>query len=457
MEKLSAVVLAAGEGKRMKSETPKVLHKIAGKALVEWVIEAVKGAGADHTVVVTGHQAEKVEEALGSLVSFARQTQRLGTGHAVMQAVPLLPEAGSVLIVAGDTPLITADTLKSACTYHWQEDNDATVVTVSLTDATGYGRIIRDASGKVQKIVEHKDCTKEELLVKEVNSGIFCFKIEALKAALGKLQNNNAQGEYYLTDTLEILLSAGKKVDAYEADSPEELSGINDRVQLSEATAVMRRRIAKRHMENGVTILSPEATYIDDSVQIGEETLLYPGCVLEGKTVIGKGCVIGPNCRMVDAVIGNGTDVQFSVVLQSSVGEKTHVGPFAYVRPGSEIGNEVKIGDFVEVKKSVVGNGTKVSHLSYIGDAEVGERVNVGCGSITVNYDGANKFKTVIGDDAFIGCNTNLVSPVEVGRGAFIAAGSTITDNVPEDALGIARERQVVKEGWAKTNKPKKK
>ena len=314
----------------------------------------------------------------------------------------------------------------------------------------GYGHIIRDKNGSFVKNIEHKDASAEEKLVNEINTGIYCFKGKSLKKALGMLKNDNAQGEYYLPDTLAIILGFGEKVNAMAAQDVTEFLGVNNRVQLYEAESIMRGRINKELMLNGVTILSPDNTYIDDGVEIGADTVIYPGCVIEGNTIIGENCAVGPNSRLTNMKISDNVQIQYTVAMDSEVGSGTKVGPFAYIRPNSKIGENIKIGDFVEVKNSVIGNGTKVSHLTYIGDSDVGERINFGCGTITVNYDGKKKFRTTIEDDVFIGCNANLVAPVTLHKGSYVAAGSTVTKDVPEKSLAIARNRQQNIEGWTK-------
>lgn len=449
MEHLMAVILAAGEGKRMKSKNSKVTHIIGGKSLVQWVYKAVKSSGIDECILVVGHRADQVKQVMGEEVLYATQEKQLGTGHAVMQAAEYLEgKEGLVFVLAGDAPLISSETITNTIACHKQKGNSATVITADLSDPTGYGRIIRDKEGNVLRIVEHRDATEEERQTKEVNSGMYCFSINELLDALKKLKNDNDQGEYYLTDTLEILINSGKKVGAVKAGDPNEILGINDRVQLAEAAEIVRKQINRKHMLSGVTMIDPASCYIDDGVEIGSDTVIYPGTIIQGSTVIGNDCIIGPNSRIVSSRIGNGVEVNNSNVLESSIGDETHVGPFAYLRPGSSIGKNVKIGDFVEVKKSVIGDKTKVSHLTYIGDAEIGRNVNLGCGVVVVNYDGKKKNKTTVGDNCFIGCNVNLVSPVEVKENAYIAAGSTITEEVPENSLAIARARQVMKEDW---------
>ena len=320
-------------------------------------------------------------------------------------------------------------------------------MTSIVKDPNGYGRIIREKNGEVLKIIEHKDCSLEELKVNEINSGMYCFDIKELVESLNKLHNNNVQGEYYLTDVIEILKNKGERIGALPV-SFEEIMGVNSRVQLSEAEKVMRNRINNVHMENGITLIDPNTTYIGLDVRIGKDTIIYPGNVIQGNTVIGENCILYPNSRIKDSVIENNVTIQSSVILESKVGENVTVGPFAYIRPESVIGNSVRIGDFVEIKKSIIGDKTKVSHLTYIGDAEVGNECNFGCGTVVVNYDGKVKNKTLIGDNSFIGCNTNLVSPVKVNNNTYIAAGSTITDEVPEGSLAIARAKQVNKKGW---------
>lgn len=451
MEELSAIVLAAGEGKRMRSNQPKVLHQVCGKALVEWVCDAAFEAGIQKCITVVGHKAEEVMAYMGQKVQFALQKEQLGTGHAVMQAQPLIKDAqGYVIILCGDTPLIKGSTVKKALDYHISSGNAATVITTELEDATGYGRIIRDASGQVKKIVEHRDTNEQEKAVREINSGIYCFTVKHLLDALNQLNNHNSQGEYYLTDTIEILIAEQFKVGALKIDDSTELLGINNRIQLSQAEAIMQKNIVNKHMENGVTIMAPATTLIHSNVEIGGDTIIYPGCIIEGDTKIQENCMIGPNSRIINSIVEDNVEIQYSVVVDSYVGRDTHIGPFAYLRPGSKIGKEVKIGDFVEVKNAVIGDKSKVSHLTYIGDAEVGKNVNMGCGTVVVNYDGQKKHKTIIGDNAFVGCNTNLVSPVVVNENAYIAAGSTITDEVPKDSLAIARQRQIIKQDWVK-------
>lgn len=451
MEELSAIILAAGAGTRMKSEQPKVLHKVCGKALVEWVCDAVREAGIDSCIAVVGHKAEQVMAYMGERVEYVLQKEQLGTGHAVMQAESFLKERqGYVIILNGDAPLIRANTIRRALESHKESDHAATIITVELEDPSGYGRIVRDVHGNVSKIVEQKDASHEEKAIKEVNAGLYCFTVTNLLDALSKISNRNAQGEYYLTDTIEVLIHQQLKVGTLKIDDPTELFGINSKVQLSQAESFMRQRILQKHMENGVTLIDPFNTYIHSGVEIGRDTVIYPGCVIEGNTVIHNGCVIGPNSRIVNCTIESNVEIQYSVLLDSYVSQDAHIGPFAYLRPGSKIGREVKIGDFVEVKNSVVGDNTKVSHLTYIGDAQIGKNVNMGCGSVIVNYDGHKKHKTIIGDNAFVGCNVNLVSPVVIHENAFIAAGSTITDEVPKDSLAIARQRQTIKKDWVK-------
>lgn len=444
----SLVVLAAGEGKRMKSERSKVVFKVSGKEMVNRVIDEATKAGVDKVCVVVGHKAEMVMEAVGTGVEFATQLEQKGTGHAVMQAKEFVKNSENVMILAGDTPLITAETLKNAMSFHLDNNYSCTVLTAVLDNPFGYGRIIRDECSNVSKIVEQKDATESEKAVCEINSGMYCFKSVELVDALDKLTNNNAQGEYYLTDTLAIMKNAGLKVGAFTVENAVEISGVNDRLQLAEAEKVMRRRINEKHALNGVTIIDIDNTYIEDDVVIGQDTVIYPGTTLEKGSVIGKNVVIGQNCRIVNSTVGDGCDVYYSTMVDSSVDEGTHVGPYAYLRPNSKVGKGCKVGDFVELKNAVLGDGTKASHLTYIGDATVGANVNFGCGTVIVNYDGKSKHRTVIGDNAFIGCNSNLVSPVTVNNDAYIAAGSTITHEVPEGTLAIARSRQEIKTDW---------
>lgn len=445
----TSVILAAGMGTRMKSKMPKVLHKVCGKPLSKWVIDASKAAGADKVCAVVGHKAETVKEVLGDVCEFALQAEQKGTGHAVMQAIDVIKNSkGEVVILNGDTPLITAETINKAIEYHKNNGNQATVITAILDDATGYGRIVRDNDGSVLKIVEQKDASEEEKKINEVNSGMYVFDAQSLVYALDKITPNNAQGEYYLTDTLEILLSAGKKIGGYAISDNDEIRGINDRVQLNEAENIMQKRINEYHMRNGVTMRNPESVYIEDGVEIGNDTEICQNVTIKSGTKIGSDCVIGSGSMLDGAVIHDGVDVLSSVILESEVDEGTHVGPFAYIRPNCHVGKEVKVGDFVELKNSNIDDGTKISHLTYIGDSDVGKRVNFGCGTVTCNYDGKKKYRTTIGDDCFVGCNTNFVSPINVGDGVYIAAGSTITEDIPENSLSIARARQVNKEGW---------
>ena len=452
-----ALVLAAGQGKRIKSDLPKVLHKVCGKEMLKHVIDSIRNSGIDDIDVIIGKGAELVKErTLDKKVSYSLQTEQLGTGHAVKCAGEFLKDKkGVVAIFAGDTPLIKQSTIERLFNDHIKDKNGATILTSIVEDPTGYGRIVRDENNQVLKIVEHKDCNEEELKINEMNTAIYCFDIELLVNALGKINNNNNQGEYYLTDVIEILKSESKKVGAVVTDY-EETIGVNSRVQLAEAEEILKNRINLKHMENGVTLIDPKTTYIGIDVEIGKDTIIYPNNILEGNTRIGNNCLLYQNSRIADSIIGDEVDIQSSVILNSSIGDNTTVGPFAYIRPETTIGKHARIGDFVEIKKSTIGDGTKVSHLTYIGDAEVGSECNFGCGTVVVNYDGQNKYKTIIGDHSFIGCNTNLVSPVTVHNNTYIAAGSTITSEVKEGDLAVARAKQRNISGWVEKKGLKK-
>ncbi|AZV61868.1 bifunctional UDP-N-acetylglucosamine diphosphorylase/glucosamine-1-phosphate N-acetyltransferase GlmU [Peribacillus frigoritolerans] len=449
-----AIILAAGQGTRMKSKLYKVLHPVCGKPMVQHVIDQVNQLQIEDIVTVIGHGAEKVQEQLGDSCKYALQEQQLGTAHAVMQAESVLSaKSGTTLVICGDTPLIKAETMKELIALHEQSRAKATILTAYADNPAGYGRVLRGEGGLVEKIVEHKDASEEERYVKEINTGTYCFDNQALFSALQKVSNENVQGEYYLPDVIEILKEEGEVVTAFQSSEFEETLGVNDRVALSQAEQILRKRINEKHMRNGVTIIDPLTTFIEADVQIGQDTVINPGSFIKGKSIIGQDCLIGPNTEISDCEIGDGTEVLQSVVHESSIGSSVKIGPFAHVRPQSDIKDSVKIGNFVEIKKTVFGKGSKASHLSYIGDAEVGENVNIGCGSITVNYDGKNKYLTKIEDNVFIGCNSNLVAPVTVGEGAYVAAGSTITQDVPQQALSVARARQVNKEDYVKNLK----
>jgi len=449
MEKCFAVILAAGQGTRMKSKLYKVLHPVCGKPMVQHVIDNVSKLQVDEIITVVGHGAEKVKSELGEQTLYVLQGQQLGTAHAVLQAAQYLEgKEGTTIVVCGDTPLITSETFEKLLKHHLETKAKATILTAEADDPTGYGRVIRNEEGLVEKIVEHKDATESERLVTEINTGTYCFDNASLFEALKHVNNDNAQGEYYLPDVIEILKEKGEIISAFQTDSFEETLGVNDRIALSQAELIMKRRINQKHMKNGVTIVDPDNTYISADAEIGQDTVIYPGTVIIGKTVIGEECEIGPNSEIKDCQIGHNTNIRHSVVHDSQIGNQVNIGPFAHIRPASVIDDGVKIGNFVEVKKSKIGKESKASHLSYIGDAEVGNGVNLGCGSITVNYDGKNKYLTKIEDGAFIGCNSNLIAPVTIGEGAYVAAGSTITDDVPGSALSIARARQVNKERY---------
>lgn len=451
---LVTVILAAGKGTRMKSKLPKVLHKAAGKPMLQHVLDAAKGAGAKRNIVVVGFGGEQVKEAMGDQAEFVVQAEQLGTGHAVRQAEPLLKdEQGTVVVLCGDTPLVTSDLIAKLYEGHKAAGAKATVLTAIMPDATGYGRIIRTAEGDVARIVEQKDATEAERKVKEVNSGIYCFECQDLFAALEKVGCDNAQGEYYLPDVLGILREQGEKIWAVAADDYESTLGINSRVQLAGAEKILRRRKNIELMDKGVTLMDPDSTFVDADVEVGADTVIYPFTWLEGKTVVGEGCEIGPNSRFNNAQIGDNVAAQFTYGHDCVIDSGVTMGPYVHIRPNSHIFNDVKIGNFVEVKNSNVGVGTKLPHLQYIGDSDVGSNVNLGCGTVTVNYDGKLKHRTVIGDNAFVGCNTSLVAPVSVGEGAYIGAGSVITKDVPAGELAIGRARQKVITGWADKRK----
>lgn len=445
-----AIILAAGQGTRIKSNIPKVLHKVCGKEMVNHVIDNMREAEIEDVNVIIGNGSELVKESTKDRnVSYSLQEEQLGTGHAVKCAKEFLQgKDGVVAVFTGDSPLTRVETIKKLVNEHIKKGNKATLLSAYVDDPTGYGRIIRDGE-EVLKIVEHKDCNEEELKVNEMNAGMYCFDIKSLLSSLEELNNNNVQGEYYLTDVIEILKSKGEKVGALLTDYEDTL-GVNSRAQLAEAERVLRKRINQFHLDNGVTLIDPNTTYIGINAIIGKDTVIYPNNIIEGYTKIGEGCTILQNSRIKDSIIEDSVEIQASVILDSKIGKNTTVGPFAYIRPESTIGESVRIGDFVEVKKSSIGNETKVSHLTYIGDAEVGSGCNFGCGTVVVNYDGKKKNKTIIGDHSFIGCNTNLISPVEVQDNTYIAAGSTITSTVEEGDLAVARAKQRNIKGWVK-------
>lgn len=413
-----AIVMAAGKGTRMKSKNSKLVQKIYGKEIVKRAVENAEKAGVKDIVAVVGYKKEEVMKVLGDNIKYAFQDEMLGTGHAVMQAKEYLKgKKGKVLVLNGDVPLIRPETLNKLIEKSIENKEYATLLTAIYDDPTGYGRIVRDEGGNIEGIVEEKDTTEEQKKITEINAGIYCFDIEALLEALEKITPNNKQGEYYITDVIQIMNNRGLKTGAVIVEDNTEILGINDRIQLGILTKVLQMRINTELMKHGVTIEDTNTTYIYDDVEIGMDTVIHPNTTIKSGVIIGEDCEIGPN---------------------------------SYIREGCKLANKVKIGSFVEIKKSIIGEGTKVPHLSYMGDCEIGEKCNIGCGTITCNYDGFNKSKTIIGNHSFIGSNTNLVAPVTLGDNTFIAAGSTITDDVPEYALAIARERQTNKENWNK-------
>ena len=443
---LKIVILAAGQGTRMKSKIPKVLHKVLDKPMLDHVMEAAQVVTNNKPIVVIGHMSDMVREHLGDKAEIALQEEQLGTGHAVMMAEHYIDDEDEVLILCGDTPLIKGETLKEM-TKIKSEGYAAVVMSAVEDDPTGYGRIIRDESNDFMRIREQKDASEEEKAIKEINAGMYIINGKLLKENLSKLSVNNAQREYYLTDVLEHIKNAGHRIGVYQADKME-IMGVNSRLQLSEAERIMRFDVNKMHMANGVTLIDTNSTYIDKNVKIGRDTIIYPNCHIKGNSVIGEDCIIRENTTIEDSHIEDHVTIKSSTILSSKVGARTTIGPYAYLRPKSVLGEDVKIGDFVEVKNAEIGNGSKASHLSYIGDAVVGKNVNIGCGVVFVNYDGKNKFKSIVEDNAFIGSNSNLVAPVTVKEGGYIATGSTVTVDVPEGALCVARAREVIKEGW---------
>lgn len=453
-----AIILAGGKGTRMKADCPKVMCNVIFKPMISYVIDAVKEAGAEDICVITGYKHNEVEDYLSSDIKTALQEPQLGTGHAVMQATEFIKchKEDEILILNGDGPLMDAETINKAYDYHKDNNNSITLISAIVDDTEGIGHIKRDENGTLLRIVEHKDATPEEKNIKESNAGCYWFNGADLLYALDNITNNNVQNEYYLTDSLEILISAGKNAGAYVVENSEVVLGANDRKQLNDLNNIMRRNINNKLMVDGVDIPCTDGVIIGKDVKIGNSTVIMPNTIILGDTVIGSGCTIGPNTYIDNSQIGDGVILDNCKILDSTVEDGVDAGPFVKVRANSTLKKGVHIGNFVEVKNSVVGEGSKSAHLTYIGDSDVGSDVNFGCGTVTCNYDGKNKSRCKIGDGAFIGCNTNLIAPVEVGDQAYIAAGSTITDSIPDKALSIARARQVIKEGWVDTKKPYK-
>ncbi len=454
-----AVILAAGEGTRMKSSKPKVLAEVLFTPMLDWVINAVKASGIDDICVVTGHMSELVCTHLDKDIKTVLQTERLGTGHAVLQAKEFIQNFthGNVLILNGDAPLMDSESIGNALNFHIRNENAATVISAKVKNPFGYGRIVRKADGTLDSIVEEKEATDEQRAINEVNSGAYWFRTQALLTALDKIVAVKKNKEYYLTDAIEIVLGMGHKATALDAKSDRVVLGANTRVELLELNEIARKEELVRHMLNGVSIPCTDGVIIGPGVEIGADTVILPNTIIKGKSVIGKDCEIGPGSLLEDTTVGDFTTLNSTQAYFSKIGKNCEIGPFVRLRPNTVIGDSARVGNFVEIKNSNIGSNTKISHLSYIGDSDFGTGINVGCGCATANYSGKEKFRTVVDDDAFIGCHTCLVAPVSVGKRAYTAAGSTITENVPEDALALSRTGQIVKKDWVKKRSPYKK
>ncbi len=449
---LEVIILAAGLGTRMKSATVKVLHRAAGRPIIDYVVDLASQVSEKPPIVVVGYQREVVQKWLGDRARYAVQEEQLGTGHAVLQAAQVLGKAGGrkILILSGDVPLTRAETLQHLIEEHERSGSALTLLTMRLADPAMYGRIVGDSKGAVTRIVEAKDATQEEKKIDEVNAGIYLFDGDQLFDNLRRLSSHNAQGEYYLTDVLGMLRKSGKRVGAVIVDDPVEALGVNSRAELATVESEIQRRVVEKLMAEGVTFRNPATVVIDSLVTIGPDTVIYPFVTVEGATKIGRGCVLDPGVHLHNVTVGDNVHLKSGTVAEDAIiEEEATVGPYAHLRPGTQLGKHVKVGNFVETKKAVFGDGAKASHLSYIGDAEIGADANIGAGTITCNYDGVNKQKTIIEDGAFIGSDTQLIAPVRIGRGAYVGAGSTITKDVPPDSLALSRVPQKVIEGWA--------
>jgi len=448
---LHVVIMAAGKGTRMKSGEAKVLHRTAGISLIEHVLRAVAPLGPESVVVVVGHMANQVAATLDNRpnLTTALQEPQLGTGHAVLQAEPpLRGKDGTLLLLSGDVPLMRTDTLRKLVRHHHATGATATVLTAEFEVPEGYGRIVR-TDGLISAIVEHKDASPAERQIREINSGIYAFDLERLFPALRQIGSANAQGEYYLPDLVRIFRDQGHRVEGLRIDDPGEILGVNSRRELADTSAVLRDRKNDELMASGVTIVDPATTWVQPDVVVGADTILHPDVYLEGKTTIGSGCEIHSGVRIIDSTLGDRVVVNnFCVIRQSRIADAAQIGPFAQLRPDSLVGEGAHVGNFVELKKTTLGKGSKANHLAYLGDATIGEKVNIGAGTITCNYDGVNKNPTIIEDGAFIGSDSQLIAPVRVGKGAYVAAGSSITEDVPAESLAIARGKQVNKPGW---------
>ncbi len=448
---LRALILAAGKGTRMKSFLPKVLHKVCGKPMLQRVIELSKKIGSEETIVVLGHKKDSVLEAISDTeIKYVIQEKQLGTGDAVIQAKSLLGDfRGTVMVLYGDTPLLRKETLREMYQFHKKSGATATILTSIFENPFGYGRILK-SDNEIVGIVEENEATEEQKKIREINAGIYCFESQELFEALSKIDNKNEKGEYYLTDVISVSIKDGKKVQSFVLEDRDEVLGINSKIELERANNILKKRINEKHMENGVILIDSNNTYIDDEVVIGEDTVVAPNVVLQGKTKIGRNCNLMSGTRIIDSYIADDVRIESSVIEESIVQSKVTIGPFAHLRPKSHLKENVHIGNFVEIKKSILEEGVKAGHLSYLGDSTVGSGTNIGAGTITCNYDGQNKFKTIIGKNAFIGGDTVLVAPVNIGENTIIGAGSVITKDVPDNALGVARGKQIIKSNWRK-------
>ncbi len=454
----AVIIMAAGKGKRMKSNLPKVLHNLAGKPILNYVLDTVDQLEAKRKILIVGYKSDKIRELIGDKIEYVKQKEQLGTAHAVLQTKRLLSNfIGDVLILSGDVPFLTVKTLKKLLKYHQANNFCCTLVSAILKNPKCYGRIVRDKEGKMKRIVEDIDLSADKKKITEINSGIYCFNKDKLFQVLEKITTDNKQGEYYLTDTVEILLGEGLTIGNIIVKDYSEISGINNRLDLADASKKVYQKILQDLMAQGVTIVDTNSTFIEQGVKIGQDSIIYPFTIIEKNTKIGKNCIIGPNSHLIDSRIGKGVKVWASTIEDSNIEEGVKIGPYAHLRPKTVIKKGAKIGNFVEVKKSTIGEGSKASHLTYLGDTIIGKRVNIGAGTITCNYDGEKKNKTVIEDGVFIGSNNTLVAPVKLGKDSYTGAGSTITEDVPAGNLAIARSRQKNISGWRKKRKKDKK